>query len=580
MSAPATPLRVRPSVLFQGLRWRVLRNSLRVVLGQSLVRILTILSCSLLIWGGVFALSYLGFRELHARWKVPLDGELIGGMFDLMFMMLTILLIFSSGIILYSSLFGSAETAFLLSGPVAEDHVFAYKFQGAVAFSSWAFVLLGSPILIAYGLAGPAGDGQGAPWYFYALLPLFFVGFVLLPGAVGALICMLLVNYVPKHRKQVLLAVALAVVAGLGWWGYQQLVVPTRTSFGTADWLNQMFGAFTLVRGPLMPSHWIAQGLKAAALNNLSATAYYLALIWSNGLFLYVLTAWVATRIYRRGFNRLVTGGTLRRRYGGAWLDTSLSRLLGFLDSQTRLLIVKDFRMFRRDPAQWAQILIFAGLAVLYFMNIRRFYQADIGRAFQNGISLLNLVATSFLMCAYTGRFIYPMLSLEGRKFWILGLLPLERDRLLWGKFVFSATGCLLIAVALVLFSDLMMDLPWLMTAMHALTVAVLGLGFSGLSVGLGACMPNFRETDPSKIAVGFGGTLNLVIGLLYLLLVIGLMALPWHVTIATSKGPGFEIGHRLWWLVSGDILGVGVGAAAVIIPLRAGARALRRMEF
>ena len=60
-------------------------------------------------------------------------------------------------------------------------------------------------------------------------------------------------------------------------------------------------------------------------------------------------------------------------------------------------------------------------------------------------VSLTNLTATSILLCAYTGRFIYPMLSLEGRKFWILGLLPLKRDRLLWGKFTFSATWALLI---------------------------------------------------------------------------------------------------------------------------------------
>jgi ABC-2 type transport system permease protein len=578
MSSLPAPVPVRPSVLFQRLRWRLLRNSLRMLLGQSLVRVLTILCCSLVVWGAVFALSYVGFRELKDRWHVPLDLEIIGGTFDLMFLVLGGLLVFSTGIILYSSLFGSAETGFLLSLPVEEDQVYAYKFQGAVAFSSWAFVLLGSPILIAYGLVGPSADCGGAPWYFYAVMPLFFGGFVLVPGSVGALACLVLVNYVPRHRKQILLGLAVAALAAAVWWGYRQLVVPTRTSFGTADWLNQVFGAVALVRAPLVPSHWIAQGLKAAALAEVGTMTYYLALVWSNGLFLYVITACVASRLYRRGLNRLVTGGTLRRRYGGAWLDACVSRLLGFLDPQARLLIVKDFRTFRRDPAQWGQILIFAGLAVLYFTYIRRFYRADIGRTFQSGISLLNLVATSFLMCAYTGRFIFPLLSLEGRKFWILGLLPLERDRLLWGKFAFSATGCLLTAEPLVVFSDLMMDLSWPMLAMHALTVAVLGLGFSGLSVGLGACMPNFRETDPSKIAVGVGGTLNLVSGLLFLVLVIGLMALPWHLLL--MFGRDVELLGRQWWLLAAIAVGVAVGAAAVIWPLQAGARALRGMEF
>jgi ABC-2 type transport system permease protein len=270
----------------------------------------------------------------------------------------------------------------------------------------------------------------------------------------------------------------------------------------------------------------------------------------------------------------------LRRRYGGGWLDRGLGRLLWFLDPQTRLLIVKDFRTFRRDPAQWAQILIFAGLAVLYFSNIRHFYAQQVGGSFKNGISLLNLVAVSFLMCAYTGRFIYPMLSLEGRKFWILGLLPLRRERLLWGKFAFSATGCLLIAEFLVVFGDVMLGLPWSLVLVHALAVGVLALGFSGLSVGLGACMPNFRETDPSKIAVGFGGTLNLVAGLGLLLVVIGLMALPWHLVLSLGGDSDLALTARHWWLGIPVLVGLAVGALAVVVPLRVGAWALRRMEF
>ena len=71
----------------------------------------------------------------------------------------------------------------------------------------------------------------------------------------------------------------------------------------------------------------------------------------------------------------------------------------------------------------------------------------------------------------------------------------------------------------LIVFSDIMLGMSWEVVVMHAVTVAVLALGLSGLSVGLGAWMPNFRESDPSKIAVGFGGTLNLVAGLLFLLL-------------------------------------------------------------
>jgi ABC-2 type transport system permease protein len=565
--------RVNQPLLFQRLRLRLFRNTLRVVLSRSPVRVLTILLCSVLIWGTLFAGSYEGFRFMQEGVHLPLDGDIALLLFDVLFLVLTVLLLFSGCIILYSSLFGSAETAFLLSTPASDDQVFAYKFQGAVAFSSWAFVLLGTPFLIAYGLV------IGAPDTFYGLLLLFFLGFVLVPGSLGALACLLVVNFIPKRHKQVLWAVGLAGLAVLVAWGYR-VVLSTQAETTTRDALYQLLGQFSLVRGPLTPNHWVAQGVQAAALGEWGKVAYYLGLVWSNGLFLYVLTAWAARRLYRRGYNRFATGGTLRRRYGGGWLDRGLGRLLGWLDPQTRLLIIKDFRTFRRDPAQWAQILIFLGLLTFYFSIVRRFYSEDIGRQFLNGISLLNLAATGMLLCAYTGRFIYPLLSLEGRKFWILGLLPLRRERLLWGKFAFSATGALLIAEFLMLLSDILLTVSWLIVVVHVLTVAVLAVGLSGLSVGLGAWMPNFKETDPSKIAVGFGGTLNLVAGLLFLVTEIALMAGPFHLQILLSGNTELTLASLQWWQLAGAAAGLAVGAVAVLVPLRMGARTLRGMEF
>jgi ABC-2 type transport system permease protein len=171
------------------------------------------------------------------------------------------------------------------------------------------------------------------------------------------------------------------------------------------------------------------------------------------------------------------------------------------------------------------------------------------------------------------------MLSLEGRKFWILGLLPLPRERLLWGKFAFAATGGVVVGLALVAVSDLLLGMPAVALALHLPTVIVLAVGLSGLSVGFGAIVPNFRETDPSKIAVGFGGTMNLLAGCFYLLLVLALMAGPYHL----AAGLWFtDAMPRTAWLVigAGLVLGAVAGVLATVLPLRAAARVLKRMEF
>src|ERR1700690_3137540 len=88
-------------------------------------------------------------------------------------------------------------------------------------------------------------------------------------------------------------------------------------------------------------------------------------------------------------------------------------------------LLVKDFPLFRRDPVQWSQFIISFGLLALYVVNIRRLsyipnYSAMIG--------FLNLAVVGLILSTFTTRFIFPMISLEGRRLWILGLLPIKRD--------------------------------------------------------------------------------------------------------------------------------------------------------
>lgn len=558
--------------LFQNLRWRLFCNTILIQLQENWMRLLTLGLASILIWAAIYVVTNTAFHAIREN-LIQLGGPIVGTLLDLLFLALGILLIFSTGIILFSSLFTSAESGFLLSTPARADQVFAYKFQGSLAFSSWAFVLLGSPVLVSYGLE------FGAPWHYFLFLVLFFFGFLLLPGSIGALLCLLVVNFLPRRPRQIVILAILLLAAFLCVWMYQ--VAPKH-------WLDLMrpeFGQRLLenlaaTRGPLAPNHWMSRGLQAAVRGDLNQTIYSLSLIWSNGLFMYLVAAWVSRRLYRRGFNRVATGAMLRRRYGGHWLDALLSSMVAFLDRQTRLLIIKDFRTFRRDPAQWAQVVIFLILAGLYFFYVRQFYGDNIPWQYKNVVSLVNLAATALLLCAYTGRFIFPMLSLEGRKFWILGLLPFRRDRLVIGKFAFSAIWSVLLGESIMVFSDLMLGInPWIV-ANHVFTVIVVGLGLSGLSVGLGTWMPNFRESDPSKIAVGLGGTMNLVVCLLFLIVVISLMAAPWHFLAVLEDGR-FELPVRTkYFLVLGVLGGFAVGFLAVIFPLRLGARALRKMEF
>ncbi len=124
--------------------------------------------------------------------------------------------------------------------------------------------------------------------------------------------------------------------------------------------------------------------------------------------------------------------------------------------------------------------------------------------------------------------------------------------------------------------------------ASHQLTCAILSLGLSGIAVGLGATMPNIREQSPSRIAAGFGGTLNLVLSAIYIVAVVALTALPCHFYVAAQSSHAAAVlaerpALQWWlrfWLVAGTGGSVMLGLVATVVPMKIGFRAFRRMEF
>jgi len=88
--------------------------------------------------------------------------------------------------------------------------------------------------------------------------------------------------------------------------------------------------------------------------------------------------------------------------------DRFLSRLMRPLPATTRLMTIKDLRLFRRDPMQWLQILIFVGFLLFYFVNIRPFTYDISSAGWVNMISFLNLAVVGLTLSTFTTRFIFP----------------------------------------------------------------------------------------------------------------------------------------------------------------------------
>ncbi|MGO8691528.1 MAG: putative ABC transporter permease subunit [Thermoguttaceae bacterium] len=566
--------------------WRMRAHVVRTVAGQVLslgrFRLFLVVVLSTLLWLAVFQILHEGFVFLDNSLQSAENFDFMVHMvFVTFFGALLAMLWFSAGIILYASLFQSHEVTLLLTLPAREGRIFLHKFQEAVVFTGWGFLLLGSPMLLAYGMAAKA------PWYYYAMLPPLMLAFTYIPVAGGGICCLLLVRYLPGARKFLSILVGAAMVV-LALWAVWRLLPIQDGVLLTPAWLHDMLGRLGIVDWRLMPSWWLSAGLLEAARHNWAEGLKFLALMIANALFCRQVAIWASMRLYRPAYAALHTMAHAPRKARAGWLDRGVLRALAPLPHAVRWMIVKDLRLFRRDAGQWSQFLIFFGLLMVYFVYSHPFSYNRHYAGWVNMVSLLNFAVVGLLMSTFTTRFIFPTISLEGRRFWFLGLLPLGRDTILWSKFAFALIASLLPCSILILVSDLMLRVSLLVVVVHQLTCLLLCLGLSGIAVGLAARLPNLREQSPARITAGFGGTLTLVLSTLYILLIVVLTALPCHLYLATevAREALFPRAGASWlrwlhlWIVGGMIGGVALGVAATIVPLWIGLRAFRRLEF
>jgi ABC-2 type transport system permease protein len=225
-------------------------------------------------------------------------------------------------------------------------------------------------------------------------------------------------------------------------------------------------------------------------------------------------------------------GSLTRRRRAPRGLIDILSGFCLFLPRETRRLLALDMKNFLRDPVQWLQTLIFFGLLATYIINLRNLKYDQYIPVWRDWVANINLASTSLTLATFSSRFIFPLLSLEGKRFWCLGILPLSRSSIVMSKFNFSFLTSLLLSIPLIVASDRMLRLSSETLWAHLFILPLICFGLSGLAVGLGARYVDLKSDNPAKIVAGFGGTLNLVLSLMFVVAMIGLQWVTLHPNI------------------------------------------------
>jgi ABC-2 type transport system permease protein len=551
---------------------RATGHAVAAVRKESRLKVAFVALAATLLWLGAFAIARGSFRfldrfgrELLGTPDVSLVALLVPRVLSVFALVLLVMLTFSSALLAYAGLYRSREAAFLATTPIPHRTLILTVLVDVTFFSSWSTAYLGSPVLLAYGLV------RHVPWPLYVTAIVGFVPFVMIPAAVGTVCALLVAGWVgrlPRRGMAVAgVVVALASFSVLR----EQLRTPEFRESLNPTALVELAGQADRA---LLPSFWYKQAVLAAGEGLHGEVVFHALLLLANALLGFWLAAEVGHRLWFGGWSA-AAGGQRQGRVALARSARVLERALGWLPPASRWLSLKDILQFARDPAQWSQVAIFFGVLGVYIANMKTSYHGYGEGFWQSWITMLNTVACLLVLATLTTRFVFPLLSLEGRRFWLLGLAPLPRRTLVLHTFRFSVATTSVVTLGLAFLSSWRLQLPLPTFGLTLFTVAAASIALSGLAVGLGSVFPNFNEDNPGRIVSGMGGTLTFILSAAYVVVVAGAQtyALRWS-----------RMAHQSTLSLRSALVATAIillaTTIATLVPLKLGIRALERTEL
>ena len=483
------------------------------------------------------------------------------------------MLVISNLITGIATLFRSPEIPFLFARPIPAGRIFLGRFTDNLIYSSWSLAVLGVPIIIAWGWVFKL------PVWIMGLLMLFgLVSIVLIAAIIGSIILLALILLARlASPRAVMLLVAIMLVGVLGWAFSQRgrgLIVGGAARASTVErYLSRLDRQS---RSYMTPAHWLVVSMRSIRQKD-NTRAFFLmglllltAVVWMR--WLYLLTdrayyhAWTAFNELSARPNRSAPGFANRF-------------TKGLFPNPLNAMLLKDALQFTRNPNQWAQFMILVAFLLIYLFNLlyvsRHF---NFNSPYWNTMVLfLNFAFTGFILATLSVRFVFPLISLEGRGFWVVRSAPISVGKLFWEKFFLAFLIFMGLCELIVFFSNHSLNVTGTMMILTTSTTFMMGGTLMGMAIGMGALMPDFSDESPMRIASTPGGVLTVVISLVYVGLMVAILAWPTYGYFKYLTGQ--ETFPRTQALQALAIT-IALNVVLFAVPLKLGRRALKSIDL
>ena len=430
-------------------------------------------------------------------------------------------------VVAYSMIFKSNEVYHLMTKPIEHIKIFLFKMFESIFYSSPTFLLLGGSILIGYGYYFQLGF----EFYFVSIF-LIFLPFVFTAAILGVILLLVLIQIAKKIGLKATIFVVLviyltSVYAFFKFTNPRQLVTEVMKYYPNLNFDFSFLDPFFSI---YLPNYWFAESLHWFVKGNHSFALNYVLMISLTFAFVIILSILAGLKLYHKSY--LISLELKAQRDFERTKEKINSGFFSFgkkslFESQTEVLLKKEFWQFFREPAQWFHLSVIVFLILIFVASISRVNLLQTLPFLQTVTYLIVFIFNSFLISSITLRFLYPIVSIEAEAFWKIKSSPVSIKRILLIKFLPVTLLTILIAELLNFFSHIpirKLDVLMISSSVNILFVA---LSLSALNFGMGLYFVSFNEKNPVKVASSQGATISFLLNIVYLVFLIAILIFP-----------------------------------------------------
>jgi ABC-2 type transport system permease protein len=479
--------------------FRITRNRL-LKDGKFNLKLLPIGLLGIAICIALYFISWKTLGYFHAQSELGIILSM--KIFQMVWITIFAMLVFSSMITGVSTLYLSKDNEVIVASPVSMSELYGMRLVTTFLNTSWMVVIFSVPVFAAFGVVFQSG-----PWYW--LLLIITVPATASTATGAALLFIIILVYLFPARRTKDIIFYLTLCFGIFLYLIFRLMRPE-------DMVNpEKYGQFieylsavSNPAGPWLPAGWTANLLTTYLLDQ-QVDWLLLGLITLTPLVLYYVGEVVMIKLFIPGFSKSQESFGGNRHFssstnsGMAWIWIFKKELISFL----------------RDSKEWSQFFMIGALVVVYLYNFKVLpLERTFGTVYvANLIAFGNIGLTGFLSASLAARFVYPAVGAEGGAFYLIKSSPLTLSRYLWYKYLFYVIPFTFLTLVLIGVSNHFLQISGPMWWISLFSATITCWSVVAMALGFGAVFADYNAENRAA-SMGTGAVFYLFCSITYVL--------------------------------------------------------------